>query len=450
MAEWYIRFYEHTNGYDQLVSEYTIFPQGLEIRNSEPGGFTAELALGQLQRGSQVQGFRRDEIAPWRTDWEIWRSPTGFPAQGKLIEGGILTSLNLAKDRDTALISGKSWLHYLERRVFPFNPGDYVDVDTKHWALWPRTWPDTGGMYGPSHFQVVDAITRESLVDLGIDMSIIVRELFESMIYDPPTSSSYTIGPPTDDTPTTPQWPSASSKTFGVPPFTYSIPTFGENAVYGPINPGDQTSIYDHMKKLSEMSDWGFDFDINPTNLRFNVYHPRKFQQGVSLFTLTPTVNQGDIYGEIETFDWTNEGPDATYLVGLGQTTYAKRTGAVWTDIDSVARFWRTDKVIDFGEVWSQDAVLQLLKDQDDIWPQKKLQVVIWNPQFHVLNFYAADRPRGLIGQQIRVIADFGLHKVDAWFRIQAIRWDIDQSTNERLTLELEMIYEPSTGPIYG
>jgi len=383
----------------------------VDVRNSEPGGFSAELALGQKKRNQPLLGIARDEFVPYETLYELWRQSTGG---GVCVSEGELSSINLNKDRDTVLITGQDWIAHLQRRIYPFNPELYMNGD---WVRWPRTWPDVKGTHGPAQS------------DNPVDVSIIVRQLIQSIRYEPPTGE-----PPIATT-----WPSGAAETLGAMAFSHNIPVTGHTTKYQ-IYPGDPTFIYDHIRKLSEMTEAGFEFDITPLSREFRLWSPRRDNQQIAMYTIAPSDLEAD--GPVLEFDWTNEGPDATYLVGLAAGKH--KVGAVWTDIDSVERFGRHDKSYDFGELQNPDMVLQLLQDQNDIHPQKKLNLVLLNPEFLPLNFYTGGRPRNLIGARIFVNHDFApLHEVHAYFRINAINWDIDKSTNESVGLELEMVYEP-------
>lgn len=382
-----------------------------EIRNSAPGGFEGELALSQTKRGSTIVGIGRDEFAPYRTSYELWRGAS-------LISEGMMTSVNLNFSRDTILIAGKDWIHYLQRRIYPFDPELYIEGD---WINWPRRWPDLRGTHGP--------IQSANPVDVGI----IVKELIQSMKFDPPDS----------DLPLPrPKWPGGADETPGNPDFVVNIPETEKTTKYV-IYPGDGTTIFDHIMKLSEQTDKGFEFDILPMSREFKLWSPRReffTQTGLPWYRFEAWEDELD--GAVTAFDWTNEGPDATYLVGLGNR--GKKVGAVWTDQDNVAEFGRYDLVYDFGEIANPDLLLQMLKDQNDLHPQKKLELTILNPEFLALNFYTGGRPRNLLGGRIFAYHDFApYHAVNAEFRINAIKWAVDRSTNEDVSLELEMVYEP-------
>lgn len=414
MADWFVRFKDQATGI--IVGEYSLMQPEVEVRNSEPGHFSGELALGQTKRGSTTLGIARDEFGPYRTHYEVWRQSTGA---GVCVSDGMLTSINLNFNRDTVLIAGKDWKHYLQRRIYPFTPEDYIefnaDAPSMFWDKWPKRWP--------SKILITDPTPDP------VPVKRIVRDLLLSM----------RTGQPVDFKTT-----SAERNSFpdadGVPNIVWNInATNGTTISTYKIYPGDQTSIYDHIDKLSQMKD-GFEWDITPLSLEFKLWMPTKYATNVPAYSFAVTGEESG--GAIQEFDWTNDGPDGTYLIGLGSGRH--KIGAVWTYGPSVTQFGRYDLVYDYGEIQGYDVILQKLKDQNDLHPQKKLSLVILNPEFLPLNFYTADRPRSLVANTVRVTRDFApLHKVDAYFKVNAIRWNVDASTNEYVALELEMVYEP-------
>jgi hypothetical protein len=119
----------------------------------------------------------------------------------------------------------------------------------------------------------------------------------------------------------------------------------------------------------------------------------------------------------------------------------------VWSYDPALEQFGLYDLVYDYGTMTNPALLQQKLKDQNDIWPQKKMTFSLLNPEYLPNNFYTQGRPRNLIGNTVRVTKDFPpYHKVDAYFRINSIRWAVDPSSNEVADLELMMIYEPETG----
>ena len=403
-----------------------------EIINSDDGGITCELPLSATQTDQPTVGIIRDSFASKRSHWELWR--TGSSGTAKELGSGIVTSVNLNKDRDTILMSGRDWIWYLKQRIYPFNPEDYVifnpDVPEQH-ALdsngdgtgdsnWPKRWPNADG-------------------DAAVDLRDITRDLIRSMR----TGRAIDIN-----------GPNVSALAPGVPDISFNAALTGATTKYK-IFPGDSTKIYDHVKTLSERND-GFEFDIDPISLEFKMWSPRRDNSSgfpeyiikvADLAEFDPNIPAEqqilEGYGQIIEFDWTNDGPDGTYLLGLG--TRAHRVGRVWTDIDNVNEFGRLDLVYDYGELSNTDNILQKLKDQNDLHPQKKLGITFLNPEFLVPSMYTGGRPRSLMGAMIFVLHDFvPYHKVNAYFRINQIGWVVDSSSNEQVTWGLEMIYEPT------
>ena len=401
-----------------------------ELRNSEPGGFSGELALSHKWRGSTTRGITRDSFAPYRTHYELYRQSSG---NGVCVSAGMLTSVNLNFNRDSVLIAGKDWLHYLERRIYPFDPELYKAGE---WINWPRSWPDVKGAYGPSHYV---ANPSQTLLNVGgppIDVGIIIRELVQATQFDPPSG----IDPAAF--PRSPQWPGAADATLGrIRIISENVKDLDQETKYK-IYPGDSTSIFEHLKKLSEQVDAGFEFDIHPLTRQFQVWNPRRnYGQALPYYVLHGG-HDIDEDGQVIEFDWTNDGPEGTYLVGLAKK--AHNVGKVWTTQDNLNEFGRYDKLYDFGEIPSDTMVLQLLKDQNDLHPQKRLHLALLNPEFLVPNFYTGGRPRALLGATVSAFQQFPpYHTVNADFRINAIKWNVDGSTNEDVALELEMVYDP-------
>jgi hypothetical protein len=413
MADWFVRFIDVDGTFPR--SEFLLGNPEVEVRNSEPGGFSGEIALGQTNRNGQA--LRTNEFIPYETNYEIWRQGTG---SGRCISSGMLTSINLNFNRDTVLISGKDWLHYFQRRIYPFNPTDYktYNANAKHtyWDKWPKKWP-----------------TMAPGQDQPVEITTIIKDLLLSMKTGIPIdAASGSVD-------------RNAERALGVPNIVWNLDTTGITSTHK-IFPGDSTTIFDHITKFSEMAD-GFEFAINPESLEFKLWSPRRRPMDIPVYRFDINVDSTD--SPIIAFDWTNEGPQGTYLIGLGAGRH--KVGAVWTIDKNVEVAGRHDLVYDYGETSDPDLILQKLKDQNDLWYQKKLALTLINPEFATPNFYTEGRPLELIGAAIHVNRNFSpLHKVDAYFAINAIKWSVDQSTNESVALELEMIYEPDTGASGG
>lgn len=413
MADWFVKFLDRRDGVP--VGEFSLQNPEVEVRNSEVGGFSGEIALGQTYRGG-VGGITRDQFVPYEVNYEVWRQSTG---SGVCISDGMLTSLNLNFNRDTVLVAGKDWKHYLQRRIYPFTPEDYITYNptkpNNFWDKWPKQWP-----YDPIN-------------DPAPDIATIIRDLLLSM------RTGEAVDAQTSPRPTV--WAD------GVPDITWNISDTGVTIPSYTIYPGDQTTIYDHIQKISEMKD-GFEWDITPISHEFKLWAPQRYVNN-AWWTYWFAPSDFEVDGAVTEFDWTNEGPNGTYLIGLGSGEH--KMGATWTTVKNVDAYGRLDLVYDYGEIKSYDMILNKLKDQNDLWAQKKLQLTLLNPEFLPTNFYTGGRPRSLIGDTVRVTYFFRpLHQVNAFFQVNAIKWNVDPSTNENVTLELMQIYEPEDGSSGG
>ena len=280
MADWYIRF--SNQGSDAIVGEYSLMQPEAEIRNSEVGRFSGELALSQFKRGT-LSGIGRDEFAPYRSQFQLWRQSSG---SGVCVTDGMLTSVNLNFNRDTVLIAGKDYKHYLQRRIYPFDPEDYKEyndaVATGKWAFWDQ-WPKRW----PRKLQITDPTPDP------VPIKRIVRDLLLSM----------RTGVPVDPA----VLPRPTQRADGVPDIVWNISDTGGTIGSYKVYPGDQTSIYDHIQKLSEMRE-GFEWDILHISLEFKLWMPTKYQGNSPVYHFNVVGLESD--PPITEFDWTNDGPD--------------------------------------------------------------------------------------------------------------------------------------------
>lgn len=374
MASWTIT---HRDQFGIPIDDFRPISPGFSMVRNEPGDITYELSLGDPFLG-------RDAFAPWRTTWYLYRG-------GNILDSGIHTSRNLQEERDTVLVGGKTWLEYLDHRIYPFRPEDYIK---DNWRKWPKQWP--GDKADPS-----------------VEVRDIVETIIQDMLDDDPDYA---------------------------PPIIIANRDTGLKTRYK-IFPGDSTTVLGHIRTLSEQTE-GFDYDILPVELEFRMYGPpNRRDQGSPVYHFFPSM-PGD--GGPITFDWTDEGPVATNTIGLGTGgPKGLKLGKSKTYIPSKQKYFRTDVVVDVGSVADQDMLDGIIDARKDRHPQKKATLSIENPEFTVPNFYTGGRPRSLLGNRIRITRNYGYHLVDAYFIINAINWQIDNSGNEQVDLDIEMIYDP-------
>jgi hypothetical protein len=390
-GEWVIEFRENTAA--ARLTAWVKPPQlKWVIRNSDEGGISCELPIGMEQYDGAP--LRRDSIVPWHTDWYLYRGPN-------LRASGIVTSINLADERDTVMVQGMDWIGYLKHRIYPFDPLRYVD--DHDWASFPVVW----------------GFGEES----GIDVKIIAEDIMEAMI-EAQIGDPYNI-----------------SAAFYTPPFILANRSTSSRGRYK-IMAGDSSSIFDHLAKLQEISE-GFEFDIIPSNLEFKIYAPDR-DQGSPVYRFTKNT-------QLTALDWTNEGPLATVTLITG-TGSSIRPGVVKTDFESIIRYRWTERYADVGNVAWQ---LGLGKTGDyeqiqDRFPRKRAAFAVLNPEFLTPNFWTGGRPRSLIGNRVRVRHDFFFHEVNADYTVEALNIEVDEHQNETVSFEAKMINTPESNPFFG
>jgi hypothetical protein len=224
------------------------------------------------------------------------------------------------------------------------------------------------------------------------------------------------------------------------PPYVFNNALTGTTTNYQ-IDAGAETMVLQHLKTLAEQ-DEGFDFrvkrDVN--NVRFTMTSP-KFDNGTSVYTITKDI------GEIgEGFDWSNDGPEATWTLGLGAGTSNKSAAAISTFDASREQYRRRDAVANFGEVRNLQMLQRLTAAEGyrQRFPQKSLTLPITVNTAHLPNFWASSlgRPYTLLGRRIHVgpILFRNYHTIDADFKIIDMTIAPDESGNDFVTFGLDMI----------
>lgn len=367
MPDWRVAFVEsqvNPTGF------FRVDELSFSLVNSEEGEFTCEIPLGHPD-------LIPNQIGADRTSYVIYRG-------ANIITGGIVTGINLNKDRESLMISGNDYLHYLKRRIIPFNPAAYRAGE---WPNWPLKWKQ-------------------------VDTCNIARSLINIM---------------------------RNADQYSLPIFPHSVGTTGFITNYK-IFPADPTTIFDHIKALSELgADDGFEFAVSPVTLEFFMY-PGGRDSGFTAIDIAPRDTEAS--GQIIEYDWNNTGPRGTWTLGLGSSDKANKMGSIKTDEDNKAQFGRTDIVEDFGTMKNQHAldVKTAFEGSTNLGPERNLAFGVLNPEFLIPNFYTGGRPRNLIGDRIHTEYDFEYRHVDAYFIVQALNFSVDNSGNEEVGFELEMI----------
>lgn len=381
MALWYVEHYDHSGN---LIEYFEPINLSYSIVRNDENILAYEIALSD-------PSLTRDGFAPYRTDWGLFRDSV-------LIDGGLHTSRNLSLGQDSVIVGGKSWMHYLKKRYYPFDPVAYISTD---YVNWPKQWPTQAQ---------IDASADP--VNFGIDPKVIINDIMNAMM--------------------------AAEATYGI---TFSLPS--SNLGYTTrkkIYPGDQTTVYDHIRGLSEV-DPGFDFRIDENKLlRLNT---PGFDDGTVLWTL---YGDGDVgSGGVVSADWTDNGPIATYTIGYGAGMSVKRGsfggGLTGGYLPSIQTFRRTELPVDFGTIATQqelDAITGAESHKNRA-QDKSLQLAIAHVARDLPGFWGLAT---VVGRRLHFIYDWGYHKVDADFLINRVTINVDNHGNEEASFELERVYD--------
>ncbi len=217
---------------------------------------------------------------PYKTDFAFKRNDV-------TLIGGMHTQVGVDEGNYEELqVAGKSWLHYLERRRYPFNPADptqYVRIPGE----FPIRWVSM------DIFQIV------------YDMVDEVIALNNSL----PITHAATLAGITQH-------------------FEFGIP--------------DMTSVLSHIQALADQAP-GFDYDILPNKV-LTLWTP---QRGVTTPIFTANINPGT--GNVSNWSYSNLGISGTRMMGFGPGIGGDRLPALRQNLTVEAAYRNFSATEDFG-----------------------------------------------------------------------------------------------------
>ena len=301
MASWVIQHKDH----DHNVI-HSIEPENLHFaqNNSAPHEISYEISLDNpvVLEENTVEG---DAIGEYQHDWQLWRNGVAMDEMA-----GIITSVHSNQGTNMLEVAGKSWLHYLDRRFYPFDPLDPY-------------------AYRLSAYQV--------------DVTSIIHDMI-SAVQAQPNSLQYDLSD------------------------LVSRTTYVDNMR---IEFGDTEMI---LSKISTMAEGkpGFDFACSSTR-QFQLFYPEfrdptdpnqlagyLFVQNDPEIPATEAI-PGVADGALYEADWSSGGPAGTHILGLG-AGLASKLGSAWGSQDAQQIFRRLDMSIDFGDVPNRAKLDRLTK----------------------------------------------------------------------------------------
>lgn len=325
MAAWQVRHFDHSGNV-----LHTIDPENLHftINSNDPHDISYDISLDNpiIAEENTAEG---DTIGAYQHDWHLLRD-------GTIVQdmAGMITGIHISEKEDKMEVSGKSWLHYLDRRHYPFDkPAD------------------------------VHTLKQIQFRAFETEVTEIVRDMINATCARP-----YSLDIDT------------SSLT--------GMTTFDENFK---IEYLDLESILSKIKSLAEGHP-GFDFNIG-WQKDFNIYYPEFADPTDPEFILVtaepPTQQHTNAAYEI---DWTDNGPQGTHLIAQGSGLAFREMFSLGS-IEGQQTFRRLDFDEDFGDV-SSPVKLRRLADgalRAGVRPQREVPIKVVPEQIH--DFWTRVKP---------------------------------------------------------
>lgn len=398
---WTVEHYDHefvpTVGGDPEISDggdllCTVAPDQLQFRlqlgKLGPGTIAYDLGLHARDTVTNLEVVEHEFVGAYRTDFLLKRSGLTDP-----LMGGMHTPAPAATDgaqpQDKISIAGQDWLHYLQRRVWPYDA-------TLSYVNWPA-----GLRFAVAAGEIGDIVRAllETVRDVSPNWPLPP---------DPPGGGghpSYSLGftVDCDDTSTTTNFE---------------------------ISPMDTTTIYDMIVTLAQnpTGEGGFDFLMTFDKI-FRLVYPEIGTPASPLYTLeqdavTHLANMREL-------GMTNTGPAGTHFLGVGAGSSGQAGGVNRHFRANSAVYRRLDAVEQFGDVKNLDLLETLTGGALSTGANPILEIpCVVNPN-DIEGFWAVTRP----GQYVTVNWDFGAHQLASVQKIVTMDCAADQEGNESVTL---------------
>ena len=406
LVEFRVQHRDHGGG---VISTHTPAGESLawNYRASDIGDISYDLALYD---DTFLVSAGENSFAPYKTDWHLQMRYGGGGWQ--TIQAGIHTSVNLKPRTGVVGVAGKDWLHWLEQPVFfnkynvQFDPANLQEVldasaDSYTGSFFNGTYLKAWiGANGATHQQVINFLL----------------------------SNPHTSGPVVTLNPVYGGVGNSFNQLF-----TYVIMF------------QDQTNRLDHLKTLSQLHDpLGYDFYVD-WDKKVYFFGPRK-QVPYSPNPIWTLTAENVVIDTVPDFDWTNNGPVATHVVGLGPGN-----PAIWRikkDQDSIDFYRHWLKLENIGDSYLRstvtgtvNAIQKGTEALQYIFPHKDLKLSVYPDKVGLPD--ASDGFKNHTGDVVRFLWEvWPYHTINAYFWITAQSYRGDAAGNYILDLGLEQIYD--------
>lgn len=382
------------DGADELLEE--IYPENLHFRlqlgTLGPGTVDYEVSRG----AKDVDGdpaVTEDFVGPMRTDFVLKRSDLIEP-----IMAGMHTTVAGTDEQATPLdvvkVTGADWLEYLDRRRWPYDAAlSYVD------------WPDG------FRFRVAAA-----------EIGQLVKDILET-VRD--VSTNY------------PAAPDAGHPSYSLA-YTVDADDTGHTTNYEIVQ-FESSSILDLITTLATAGRDRGGFDLQATwDKVYRIIYPEIGDPDSPVFTIE--VDVVSHLANAQAVGFTNTGPAATHLLGVGAGTSTRQGGVNRHFRHSSATFRRLDDVADFAEVKNLDALEDLTGSQLALGSNPVHEIPIRVDPATITDFWLLCKP----GVYVAVNYDLGFHTINSVQRVTAMDCNVSTEGDESVDLELNQYYDTS------
>jgi hypothetical protein len=381
MAEWTIVHLDH----DEVEID-TFHPENLQfnLEKGENGPHTINYEISR-----SADNVAPLFVRPYVTDFELYRDTD-------LILAGMHTMFSVNSDEEHCKIGGKGWLHYLERRFWPFDPNDPDAHKVKHTGSPTPDDPGEGFAYK----------------EFDLDPMQIIADILDEVLAEPESLA-----------------------------ITYSLTNIGETVDIYTIDLIDTENILSKIQSLAQRDPGDFDFWI--TNAKqFQRANPRIYDLAIvdDDTEAEHIFEASDLDTGLNNVRFTNTGPEQTRLYGQGVSQAIERVSRR-EYIPGSEQFRLLEGHTSFGDVSDSTSVSRLTRKKMlfGLNPVHEITIEVVTEQ--ISNFWTRFKP----GIGIWLYADLEGWDIQSAQEVVTMNCSIDNEGNELVTLKLNQIYGAET-----